>query len=197
MDLPGLPDAAYPAAFLTAATLHVVAREDNGQAEAPGHNITSGPGSGKSRLLSELPRLAAAVFSSDSELHSLLSAAFVFHVGFENGTKYLQSFEKDGAIALGNRMMWQLVRLSRLCCDSPLWHYRRRVAFPPGSFCGQYGSMQRPVHCLCGCCYLAKPYQRRVWRLAAGAHVFVTASPLFPRGCRPQLSRSIGFREVA
>jgi len=35
--------------------------------------------------------------------------AFIFHVSFENGTRYQQN-EADGAVAIGNRMMWQLVR---------------------------------------------------------------------------------------
>jgi hypothetical protein len=75
--------------------------------------ITGGPGCGKSRLLSELKSLSisvAAHFSDDSGLLELLSAAFVFHVGFENGTRFQESFEKDGAVAVGNRMMWQLMR---------------------------------------------------------------------------------------
>lgn len=60
-------------------------------------------------MLSELPRLCIEVASGDAVLQALLSEAFIFHVSFENGTRYQQS-ELSGAAALGNRMMWQLVR---------------------------------------------------------------------------------------
>ena len=78
----------------------------------PVFTIYAGPGSGKSRLLSELPRLALAAVRDNASLSRLLdpSLVYVFHVGFENGTAY-QISEKDGAVAVANRMMWQLVRL--------------------------------------------------------------------------------------
>ena len=77
----------------------------------PVFTLYAGPGSGKSRLLSELPRLARTAVRDNADLTRLLdpSLAFVFHVGFENGTAY-QISERDGAVAVGNRMMWQLVR---------------------------------------------------------------------------------------
>jgi hypothetical protein len=75
----------------------------------PVFTVYGGPGSGKSRLLSELHRLASAAVRDNSALFGLLEKAFVFHVGFENGTRY-QIAENDGAVAVGNRMMWQLVR---------------------------------------------------------------------------------------
>ena len=77
----------------------------------PVFTVYAGPGSGKSRLLSELPRLALAAVHDCADLSRLLdpSHAYVFHIGFENGTAY-QICESDGAVAVGNRMMWQLVR---------------------------------------------------------------------------------------
>jgi hypothetical protein len=75
----------------------------------PVFTVIGGPGSGKSRLLQEFPKLALAAIKSHSELHRLLVGAYIFHVSFENGTKF-RSSEVDGAVALGNRMMWQLVR---------------------------------------------------------------------------------------
>ena len=77
----------------------------------PVFTVYAGPGSGKSRLLSELPRLALAAVRDKSDLVRLLdpTLAYVFHVGFENGTAY-QISESDGALAVGNRMMWQLMR---------------------------------------------------------------------------------------
>lgn len=71
--------------------------------------VTGGPGCGKSRLLSELPRLSAEAASGDVPLQRLLVDAFVFHVSFENGTRFEQT-EANGAVAIGNRMMWQLMR---------------------------------------------------------------------------------------
>ena len=84
-------------------------RESTDKRNCPVITITGGPGCGKSRLLSELPRLSIEAASGDADLQALLSDAFIFHVSFENGTRYQQT-ESSGAVALGNRMMWQLVR---------------------------------------------------------------------------------------
>jgi hypothetical protein len=73
----------------------------------PVFTVLGGPGSGKSRLLQEFPRLALS--AAEGDLLGLLRRAFIFHVSFENGTKF-QSSELDGAVAIGNRMMWQLMR---------------------------------------------------------------------------------------
>jgi hypothetical protein len=75
----------------------------------PVFTVYGGPGAGKSRLLSELPRLAVAAAEDNAALKRILQPAFVFHVGFENGTKY-QISESNGSVAVGNRMMWQLMR---------------------------------------------------------------------------------------
>ena len=84
-------------------------RKSTDKRECPVITVTGGPGCGKSRLLSELPRLSLEATSGDTVLHTLLLDAFTFHVSFENGTRYQQT-EASGAVALGNRMMWQLVR---------------------------------------------------------------------------------------
>ena len=77
----------------------------------PVFTVYAGPGSGKSRLLSELPMLALAAVKDTPVLARLLnpSLAYVFHVGFENGTKF-QISEKNGMAAVANRMMWQFMR---------------------------------------------------------------------------------------
>ena len=73
----------------------------------PVFTVLGGPGSGKSRMLQEFPGLCLSATNGD--LHDLLEGAYAFHISFENGTKFASS-ELDGAIAIGNRMMWQLVR---------------------------------------------------------------------------------------
>lgn len=77
----------------------------------PVFTIASGPGTGKSRLLDELPRLCcASAAASSPSLASSLKRAFIFKVSFENGTPYDAAAEAalDGDSLIGTRMKWQL-----------------------------------------------------------------------------------------
>ena len=72
--------------------------------------IASGPGTGKSRLLDELPALFLSAAADNDKLKTLLAGARVFKVSFENGTPYDPDAEAglDGDVAIGTRMLWQL-----------------------------------------------------------------------------------------
>ena len=79
--------------------------------------VFSGPGTGKSRLLDELPELAkrsVKPLSSFKELHDLLDNAFVFKISFENGMRYLNDEGVSGDKILGTRMMWQMSPMDTL-----------------------------------------------------------------------------------
>lgn len=76
--------------------------------------LLSGPGTGKSRLLSELPQVAIQAFTQElSDGNSIilkrLQSALIFHVTFENGTSYIAGDEGPSpTTAIGTRMLWQL-----------------------------------------------------------------------------------------
>lgn len=76
----------------------------------PVFTITSGPGTGKSRLLDEFPGLCRAASADDAVLAALLARAYVFKVSFENGTPFQPDAEAglDGDTVVGTRMLWQL-----------------------------------------------------------------------------------------
>jgi hypothetical protein len=72
----------------------------------------SGPGTGKSRLLDELPSLARHAVCDNVELSLAISegSAHVFSVSFENGTRPTGAEGHDASLLIGTRMMWQLAR---------------------------------------------------------------------------------------
>jgi hypothetical protein len=81
--------------------------------------VLSGPGTGKSRLLDEMPVLCCEAVPTDAAgLGNALRRAKVFKVSFENGTPVDVSAEgKDAGLLIGTRMMWQLVRTPELQWD--------------------------------------------------------------------------------
>jgi hypothetical protein len=67
----------------------------------------SGPGTGKSRLLNEFPRLVKESVSERDDLKILFDNALCFNVSFENGTLTNPS-RFDPSTLIGTRMMYQL-----------------------------------------------------------------------------------------
>ncbi|CAJ0755871.1 20731_t:CDS:2 [Entrophospora sp. SA101] len=68
---------------------------------------------GKSRIATELLQLAKDCAVNHSELQERLKSALVFNISFENGTALDINDEKDPDIAIGTRMLFQLL---------PNWH---------------------------------------------------------------------------
>jgi hypothetical protein len=67
----------------------------------------SGPGTGKSRLLNEFPRLVKESVSGIDGLNQFVNSSFCFNISFENGTsENPQPF--DPSTVIGTRMMFQL-----------------------------------------------------------------------------------------
>lgn len=66
----------------------------------------SGAGTGKSRFLDEFPEIAARACKNNLVLQGKIENAYIFHVGFENGTR-MQSVSSD-ANHIGCRMYYQL-----------------------------------------------------------------------------------------
>src|SRR5206468_11536153 len=79
----------------------------------PIYLILAGSGTGKSRIATELPQLAKDCAVNHSELQERLKSALVFNISFENGTALDTNNEKDPGIAIGSRMLFQLL---------PNWH---------------------------------------------------------------------------
>ena len=70
--------------------------------------VCSGAGTGKSRLLDELPRLALEAVADNEALRAKVQQAYVFNVTFENGTS-TDDFDSPD-FAIGTRMLWQMAR---------------------------------------------------------------------------------------
>ena len=79
----------------------------------PIYLILAGSGTGKSRIATELPQLAKDCAVNNPELQERLESALVFNISFENGTALDTNNEKDPGIAIGSRMLFQLL---------PNWH---------------------------------------------------------------------------
>ena len=95
----------------------------------PVFTVASGPGTGKSRLLDELPALCRTLAVSNPALQALLGSAHIFKVSFENGTPFDPDTEagRGGDTAVGTRMMWQLADKDkfgrRFSAFISLYHY--------------------------------------------------------------------------
>ncbi|CAI2168897.1 15971_t:CDS:2 [Funneliformis geosporum] len=68
-----------------------------------------GAGIGKSRLLTELPRIAQSAVTNLYVKHQL-DNCIIFNVSFESGTIYDGNCEKIALQAIGIQMLWQLLR---------------------------------------------------------------------------------------
>ncbi|CAG8601927.1 6732_t:CDS:2 [Acaulospora morrowiae] len=75
----------------------------------PQYFILAGAGEGKSRTAQELPKLLIEC-TNDVDLQNRLKSALVFNLSFENGTKLIRVLETDSSHAIGNRMLFQLLR---------------------------------------------------------------------------------------
>jgi len=82
MDVPGLCSPHCIAALRDSSTLCSLDEAINGQARVPCYTVNGGPGCGKSRLLSELPRLCVEAASDDADFQRLLSECFYFSCQF-------------------------------------------------------------------------------------------------------------------
>ncbi|CAG8578879.1 10620_t:CDS:2 [Ambispora gerdemannii] len=81
----------------------------------PIYLILSGPGTGKSRIATELPRLARDCAENGSELQKRLSEAIVFNISLENSTALITNIETEARYIIGVRMLFQLM---------PEWHHK-------------------------------------------------------------------------
>jgi len=70
----------------------------------------SGAGTGKSRLLQELPSIAkeAVASSENKELIDRFQDSYTFHISFENGTPFMHAIDTSAERAIVLRMLWQL-----------------------------------------------------------------------------------------
>jgi hypothetical protein len=89
--------------------LHYINWRD-GVRDALGHTLflcMSGPGTGKSRLLNEFPRLVKESVSGIDDLEQFVKNSYCFNISFENET--LENPEPfDPSNVIGTRMMYQL-----------------------------------------------------------------------------------------
>mmetsp|Transcript_3771 Transcript_3771/g.5769 ORF Transcript_3771/g.5769 Transcript_3771/m.5769 type:complete len:149 (-) Transcript_3771:631-1077(-) len=71
----------------------------------PLYIVFSGPGTGKSRLLEEFPRLAR-LSATTTKMKKFLQEGVVFHVSLENGSTYIRNNEGTNfETVIGSRMM--------------------------------------------------------------------------------------------
>jgi hypothetical protein len=75
----------------------------------PLYLVLGGPGSGKSKMLTELPALCAKVAEGHAALTTRLRDVVEFRISFENGTSFSSVDEGSSpSTAIGTRMLWQL-----------------------------------------------------------------------------------------
>ncbi|KAL1916177.1 uncharacterized protein VTP21DRAFT_6181 [Calcarisporiella thermophila] len=81
----------------------------------PLYLFLSGAGTGKSRNATEFHRsLLECLPEEQLELRSKIRDAWVFHVSLENGSSIIDGLEPDAYLAIGTRMLWQLLPESKL-----------------------------------------------------------------------------------
>src|SRR6266542_818619 len=82
------------------------------KSKIPQYFILAGAGEGKSRTAQELPKLLieSTVSDNDVDLRNRLKSALVFNLSFENGTKLFREEEVKSSYAIGNRMLFQLLK---------------------------------------------------------------------------------------
>jgi hypothetical protein len=80
------------------------------KSKIPQYYILAGAGEGKSRTAQELQNLLIECTNDNVVLQDQLRSALVFNLSFENGTKLLQGIEKISSHAIGNRMLFQLLK---------------------------------------------------------------------------------------
>ncbi|CAG8641889.1 5740_t:CDS:2 [Funneliformis caledonium] len=84
--------------------------EQREKTKIPEYFILAGAGEGKSRTAQELPKLLIECAESDADLQNRLKDALVFNLSFENGTKLIRGEENISSNAIGNRMLFQLLK---------------------------------------------------------------------------------------
>lgn len=80
------------------------------KSKIPQYFILAGAGEGKSRTAQELQNLLIECTNDNVVLQNRLRSALVFNLSFENGTKLLRGVEKTSSHAIGNRMLFQLLK---------------------------------------------------------------------------------------
>ncbi|KAL1919137.1 uncharacterized protein VTP21DRAFT_2519 [Calcarisporiella thermophila] len=76
----------------------------------PLYLFLSGAGTGKSRNATEFhTSLLECLPEGQSELRSIIRNAWVFHVSLENGSTIIDGLESNAFLAIGTRMLWQLL----------------------------------------------------------------------------------------